>query len=325
MVDAIFIEPEANRRFHVAYLDLVGYAARVRTYTELQRDVRRDRQLPERGRDSLGRRAGRVRGRRRGRGGDGAAGARGRAVPPVAAGRRLARQHARYRDVCKRAALQLLGERLEADGGSGFATPHRARTSAAALTMSRRLRASDAAMGARPLASTPYDSMNAAEYLLASGADGKVAIESWDARITYGELREAVAQRGGRLARARARAGGARARLRAGLDRLGDRLPGSDLGRRGRRRPQLAAVRARARGRSSDESERALRLVRSGVGPTARADPGADLASARADHERRSSRAASRARRRCRPSERSGRRTRRSGSTRRGRPACRRP
>jgi AcrR family transcriptional regulator len=35
MVDAIFIEPEANRRFHVAYLDLVGYAARKRAYMEL--------------------------------------------------------------------------------------------------------------------------------------------------------------------------------------------------------------------------------------------------------------------------------------------------
>lgn len=34
--------------------------------------------------------------------------------------------------------------------------------------------------------------MNAAEHLLASGADGKLAIESWDARITYGELRDAV-------------------------------------------------------------------------------------------------------------------------------------
>jgi len=38
----------------------------------------------------------------------------------------------------------------------------------------------------------PSGSMNAAEHLLASGADGKVAIESWDARVTYGELREAV-------------------------------------------------------------------------------------------------------------------------------------
>ena len=35
----------------------------------------------------------------------------------------------------------------------------------------------------------PADTMNAAEYLLASGADGKVAIESWDERVTYGELR----------------------------------------------------------------------------------------------------------------------------------------
>ncbi len=41
---------------------------------------------------------------------------------------------------------------------------------------------------------TPADSLNAAEYLLASGADGKVAIESWDERVTYGELRERVAR-----------------------------------------------------------------------------------------------------------------------------------
>lgn len=36
MVDAIFVEPEANRRFHIAYLDLVGHAARQQTYMELR-------------------------------------------------------------------------------------------------------------------------------------------------------------------------------------------------------------------------------------------------------------------------------------------------
>jgi len=40
----------------------------------------------------------------------------------------------------------------------------------------------------------PADTMNAAEYLLATGADDKVAIESWDERVTYGELREKVAR-----------------------------------------------------------------------------------------------------------------------------------
>lgn len=66
-----------------------------------------------------------------------------------------------------------------------------------------RLRASDAAMvalrdtnllGSQPHDPMPADSMNAAEHLLAAGADGTVAIESWDARITYGELRDAVAR-----------------------------------------------------------------------------------------------------------------------------------
>lgn len=35
MVDAIFVEPEANRRFYVAYLDLVEHAARVHRFGEL--------------------------------------------------------------------------------------------------------------------------------------------------------------------------------------------------------------------------------------------------------------------------------------------------
>jgi acyl-coenzyme A synthetase/AMP-(fatty) acid ligase len=36
--------------------------------------------------------------------------------------------------------------------------------------------------------------MNAAEYVLMSGADGKIAVECWDERITYAELRDAVAR-----------------------------------------------------------------------------------------------------------------------------------
>ncbi len=35
MVDAIFVEPEANRRFYIAYLDLVEHAARVDRFGEL--------------------------------------------------------------------------------------------------------------------------------------------------------------------------------------------------------------------------------------------------------------------------------------------------
>ena len=66
-----------------------------------------------------------------------------------------------------------------------------------------RSRANDAAMvalrdtnslGSQPYDRTAVDAMNAAEYLLAAGADGKVAIESWDERITYGELRAVVAR-----------------------------------------------------------------------------------------------------------------------------------
>jgi len=49
-------------------------------------------------------------------------------------------------------------------------------------------------LGSQPRERRPADTMNAAEYLLASGADGKAAIESWDERVTYGELREAVAR-----------------------------------------------------------------------------------------------------------------------------------
>lgn len=36
--------------------------------------------------------------------------------------------------------------------------------------------------------------MNAADYLLSSGTDGHVAVETWDEQITYGELRDAVAR-----------------------------------------------------------------------------------------------------------------------------------
>ena len=35
MVDAIFVDPEANRRYYVAYLDLVDYAARLDTFQQL--------------------------------------------------------------------------------------------------------------------------------------------------------------------------------------------------------------------------------------------------------------------------------------------------
>ena len=48
--------------------------------------------------------------------------------------------------------------------------------------------------GSRPGEPAAADPLNAAEYLLAGGADGKVAIESWDERVTYAELREAVAR-----------------------------------------------------------------------------------------------------------------------------------
>lgn len=35
MVDAIFVDPEANRRYYVAYLDLVDYAARLDTFQQV--------------------------------------------------------------------------------------------------------------------------------------------------------------------------------------------------------------------------------------------------------------------------------------------------
>jgi TetR/AcrR family fatty acid metabolism transcriptional regulator len=35
MVDAIFVDPEANRRFYVSYLDLVDYAARLDTFKQV--------------------------------------------------------------------------------------------------------------------------------------------------------------------------------------------------------------------------------------------------------------------------------------------------
>lgn len=35
MVDAIFFDPEANRRFYVAYLDMVDYAARLDTFKQV--------------------------------------------------------------------------------------------------------------------------------------------------------------------------------------------------------------------------------------------------------------------------------------------------
>ena len=109
MVDAIFIEPEANRRFHVAYLDLVGHAARRRTYMELRATF--DGIV-----NSLN--AGVIR--------SGAAqgafvvddvGEAAMALRALVDGLFLQwlqeddwrGEHARYRDVCKREALQLLG------------------------------------------------------------------------------------------------------------------------------------------------------------------------------------------------------------------------
>src|SRR3990170_8303895 len=67
--------------------------------------------------------------------------------------------------------------------------PGRSRATDAAMVALR----DNSSLGSQPHDRAPADSMNAAEYLLASGADSKVAIESWDERVTYGELREAVA------------------------------------------------------------------------------------------------------------------------------------
>ena len=111
MVDAIFIEPDANRRFHVAYLDLVGHAARMRTYMELRATF--DGIVNALNADVI--RAGAA---------QGAfvvddVGEAAMALRALVDGLFLQwlqeddwrGQHARYRDVCKRAALQLLGAR----------------------------------------------------------------------------------------------------------------------------------------------------------------------------------------------------------------------
>lgn len=109
MVNAIFVEPEANRRFHVAYLDLVGYAARRRTYMELRATF--DGIVNSLNADVI--RSGVAQG--------------AFAVDHVGEAAMGLRalvdglflqwlqeddwrgEHARYRDVCKREALQLLG------------------------------------------------------------------------------------------------------------------------------------------------------------------------------------------------------------------------
>ena len=111
MVDAIFIEPEANRRFHVAYLDLIGYAARMRTYKELRATF--DGIVNSLNADVI--RAGAAQGAFVVDDVDEAA----MALRALVDGLFLQwlqeddwrGQHARYRDVCKREALQLLGAR----------------------------------------------------------------------------------------------------------------------------------------------------------------------------------------------------------------------
>jgi AcrR family transcriptional regulator len=111
MVDAIFIEPEANRRFHVAYLDLVGYAARQRRYMELSATF--DGIVNSLNADVI--RSGAAQGAFAVDDVDEAA----MALRALVDGLFLQwlqeddwrREHARYRDVCKRAALRLLGAR----------------------------------------------------------------------------------------------------------------------------------------------------------------------------------------------------------------------
>jgi TetR/AcrR family fatty acid metabolism transcriptional regulator len=115
MVDAIFVEPEANRRFHVAYLDLVGSAARVRRYLELSATF--DGIVNSLNADVI--RSGVA----------GGAFEVGDVDEAAVALRALVdglfvqwlqkddwrRQHLRYREVCKRAALQLLGAKPSLD------------------------------------------------------------------------------------------------------------------------------------------------------------------------------------------------------------------
>ena len=111
MVDAIFIEPEANRRFHIAYLDLVGHAARMRTYMELRATF--DGIVNSLNADVI--RAGVAQGAFVVDDVDETA----MALRALVDGLFLQwlqeedwrGQHARYRDICKREALQLLGAR----------------------------------------------------------------------------------------------------------------------------------------------------------------------------------------------------------------------
>jgi AcrR family transcriptional regulator len=111
MVDAIFVEAEANRRFHVAYLDLVGHAARMRTYKELRATF--DGIVNSLNADVI--RAGVAQGAFVVDDVDEAA----MALRALVDGLFLQwlqeedwrGQHARYRDVCQREALQLLGAR----------------------------------------------------------------------------------------------------------------------------------------------------------------------------------------------------------------------
>ncbi len=114
MVDAIFIEPEANRRFHVAYLDLVGYAARKQRYMELRATF--DGIVNALNADVI--RAGVAEGAFVVEDVNEAA----MALRALVDGLFLQwlqeedwrGQHARYREVCKREALQLLGARSRA-------------------------------------------------------------------------------------------------------------------------------------------------------------------------------------------------------------------
>jgi len=111
MLDVVFAEPEANRRFYVAYLDLVRYAAREHRFGELSDDFRRS----VNGLYAEGIRAGVAEGA-----------FRVRDVDESAAGMRALIEgvfvqwlqeddwkatHAHYRDFCKRAVLTYLGAR----------------------------------------------------------------------------------------------------------------------------------------------------------------------------------------------------------------------
>lgn len=114
MVDAIFVEPEANRRFHVAYLELVGHAARRQTYKELRSTF--DGIVNALNRDVIS--AGTARGAFE----VADVGEAAMALRALVDGLFLQwlqeedwrGTHPRYRDVCKREALQLLTGRSAA-------------------------------------------------------------------------------------------------------------------------------------------------------------------------------------------------------------------